>query len=70
VSCGFEEESRPFRPHLTLGRARDAVALTDTDGLVPRVSFEADRIYLVRSDLGRGGARYTDLHSVSLEILE
>lgn len=66
--CGFEPESRPFRPHLTLGRSRSTtVLLPDVDGVVSPIVFEASRLRLIRSDLGRGGARYSDLHSVVLE---
>ena len=66
--CGFEPETRPFRPHLTLGRSRSAtVSLPDVDQMVSPILFEAARLRLIRSDLGRRGARYTDLHSAVLK---
>lgn len=68
LECGFEPETRPFRPHLTLGRSRSAtVSLPDVDQMVSPILFEAARLRLIRSDLGRRGARYTDLHSVVLK---
>ena len=66
---GFPPEGRAFRPHLTLGRARDAATLRDWLGL--EAAFAAlppadaplpvAALYLMRSELGREGARYTAL---------
>jgi 2'-5' RNA ligase len=66
-TCGFEPEPRPFRPHLTLGRARDPIVLPAIDEMVSSAPFEGTRLRLIRSELGQGGARYTDLHAVSLK---
>jgi RNA 2',3'-cyclic 3'-phosphodiesterase len=61
----------PFRPHLTLARARsrpvsvaDLVAHADA----PRGRIDVDRIDLMRSHLGGGPARYERLASVRLEV--
>lgn len=62
VALGFEPERRPFRPHLTVARAR-------RDGPRPRVpsdsgppsdacGFDVQEIVLMRSHLGPEGARY------------
>lgn len=62
VARGIPPEGRPFHPHVTLGRARDprgapglaaAVGRTETFGQV-----RVDHVWLVRSDLEPGGARY------------
>lgn len=63
---GFKPESRPYRPHLTLGRFRDgrkAGGILD-EGLLEsaahlKESFTVDRINLIRSQLNPSGAVYT-----------
>ncbi|MFC5995923.1 RNA 2',3'-cyclic phosphodiesterase [Pseudonocardia hispaniensis] len=59
--CGLAVEDRPYRPHLTLARARgdtedlrDAVARLD--GFAGR-TWTADQLHLVRSLLGAGPGR-------------
>ncbi len=69
---GFPRESRPFRPHLTLGRFRDYDSLNREplklhklaiheghadDGL----SFSVDSVSLISSELHRSGSIYTPL---------
>jgi RNA 2',3'-cyclic 3'-phosphodiesterase len=68
---GFPRESRPFRPHLTLGRVRqprgqipglaDALsrAAAEPDGELPLLTV--DGLTLFRSDLTQHGAVYTRL---------
>jgi RNA 2',3'-cyclic 3'-phosphodiesterase len=61
---GFERDERPFAPHLTLARARKGGALPR--GLAeryagPATSWRIERLDLMRSHLGRGGARYERL---------
>lgn len=70
--CGLVLDTRPFAPHLTIGRT-DGVRLGPAaaralehaaDGLAVR--FEVDRIVLFRSILGGGPARYEPLHEARL----
>ena len=73
----FAPESRPWHPHLTIGRVfdprrwrRDASpALRESIAHAATMRFGAlavSRITLMRSELSPSGARYTELHSVSL----
>jgi len=69
---GFPREARPFSPHITLGRARAprpdlqlAEALKHGAALgFGRV--RVDTLWLMRSDLSSGGARYSEITAVSL----
>jgi len=72
--CGFPVEGRPFRPHLTLGRARKDVAPARFRGLksvLGDLSFEAETLVqsveLMESRLEPGGAAYRPVHSVAFE---
>ena len=68
----FEPEGRPFRPHLTLGRTkrggeRAAAPLGERlDDLGLAEAFTLERVALMESVLGRGGARYTLRHAAPL----
>ena len=65
-AAGLAPEERPFHPHLTLSRIRppaDVRALIDED---LALSWRCDRVVVYRSHLGRGGARYEPLDSISL----
>jgi 2'-5' RNA ligase len=69
-SLGFPPEGRPFRPHLTLGRAeRDARAADfgAMEGLLGRVTFEqtvtVSSVELMRSISTRIGAEYQPMTS-------
>ncbi len=71
-SLGFAREERPFSAHLTLGRVRGpghreqlAVALTSIPA-EPLGEMMLQRIELMRSELGPGGARYTVLRTCPL----
>ena len=69
---GYEAEKRPFKPHLTLARARmpsGDPALARCIGSCRTSSFgraQVDRIILFRSDLSPKGARYTALYEPRL----
>jgi 2'-5' RNA ligase len=73
----FTPESRPWHPHLTIGRVfdprrwrRDASpALRESIARAASMPFgtlEVSRVALMRSDLSPSGARYSELQSVSL----
>lgn len=70
--CGLVLDTRPFAPHLTVGRT-DGVRLGPTAALTLAeaaealdVRFTVDRIVLFRSILGGGPARYEPLHEARL----
>jgi 2'-5' RNA ligase len=72
---GWPTEARPFAPHLTLGRLRPDASPAERAGVgrvlgqvwaPDRVAFEVDRVSLMLSELGPGGARYTRLAEVPL----
>ncbi|HZD11454.1 MAG TPA: RNA 2',3'-cyclic phosphodiesterase [Candidatus Binatia bacterium] len=57
---GWEPESRPFQPHLTLGRVKDqasSIELPWGKGVAPAETV-ADGIVLFESQLSPSGARY------------
>jgi len=76
VPLGFTAESRLFTPHLTLARLRDRVLPDERERfgqLIANTRFEAvhtirvDSINLMRSQLTREGAIYSQLSSVALK---
>ncbi len=73
IPLGFPSEDRPFHPHLTLARAQNRVP---SSRLLPMLQTYQNRdfgeflvmqIHLVQSQLHRGGALHTILHSVTLQ---
>ena len=73
---GFTPESRAFTPHLTLARLRDRASLDERQRfgqLIASTKFEAsytidvDVISLMRSQLTREGAIYSQISSVRLK---
>lgn len=69
-ALGYPPEQRPFRPHITLGRPRRSVSDAQlarigavVSGLTPPppVSWQVDRVDVMRSELHPSGARYTVL---------
>lgn len=72
TASGFQVESRPFSPHLTLGRVRDRQQ-RDAKGIpgalagfrIDPVRWRVDRVTLFRSHLSSSAPRYEALqHSV------
>jgi len=66
---GFSRADKPFAPHLTLGRVRDAadgprVATRFLAGTFPADAFEVRELVVVRSTLDPAGARYEPLATV------
>lgn len=73
ATLGFEVEGRPFRPHITLGRARRSARSRDFDGFeahIERLTFDGeplvDSVDLMESTLSRQGARYAVRHAAEL----
>jgi len=75
---GFAPESRPFTPHLTLARLRNQASLDERQNfgqLIATTRFGAtytikvDAISLMRSQLTREGAIYSQISSVKLKKL-
>ncbi len=65
---GFDD--KPFKSHITLGRCRDPVDLNgffDEFGKREFLGFQCDRVCIMRSVLGPGGAKHTVLRTVELE---
>lgn len=72
---GYPAEDRPFVPHLTLGRARQTASITALAALGEQIKqanvgmlaqWEANEVYLMRSELKPTGAIYTQLAGISL----
>ena len=66
--AGLEAETRPFSPHLTLARARarDGAQLPDLPAAPRTDAWRADELVLYQSKLGRSGAVYEPLRSITL----
>lgn len=70
AGVGAPAESRPYQPHLTLGRVRGKLDRRDAEALAASLRgltyegtapFSVDGVSLMRSEIGPGGARYTRL---------
>ncbi len=72
VPIGVSREARPFSPHVTLGRVRAPrkdrrlAGLIEAAGAVEFGVVRVDAVWLMRSDLGPSGARYSEIAIVSL----
>jgi len=68
---GFARETRPFQPHLTVGRVKSQrnvgrlVAALVEEGF-ESVTFQADEVIVMRSDLRPTGALYTPQATIRL----
>ncbi len=76
---GYEREQRAFNAHLTLGRVREGASRDERAQLhdaiarfepPPIPSFHVERVSLMRSTLGRGGAVYEQLGAYPLAGVE
>lgn len=70
---GFAPDDKPFVPHLTVGRVREAGAKTagETAGRLgeeafPRDPFAVDALVVVKSTLSPGGSRYDPVARILL----
>lgn len=68
ANIGFPREERPFHPHLTLARIRASQGARDLARLHRETGFEAmeftvTELVVMRSELGPGGSRYTEISS-------
>lgn len=70
VPLGFGKEGRPFHPHLTLGRVRRNISMSELPQLQDAVDefvvgqighFEVSELHLIRSVLRPSGAEYSTL---------
>ena len=74
-ALGFQTETRPFHPHLTLARLdrrmpdharRASLDALESTGLAAGMRIPVRLVSLVESILGRGGARYVRLATARL----
>jgi len=67
-SVGFAAETKPFKPHLTLGRIDPPVTVAKLLGSKPRFGtrMTVDSLILYRSHLGGGPARYEEVVKIRL----
>lgn len=79
VPLGFENEDRPFHPHLTLGRARRGGSRSDERKLGERLvgyqiaelgRWRVSECAMMKSDLRPDGAVYTKVAAFALKGLE
>ena len=70
---GFEREARKFSPHLTLARIRFPKPLDNWQQVIEGIKdvklsgFEVCRLSLMKSELKREGAVYTEIGSIELK---
>jgi len=69
LAAGAAADDRPFRPHLTLSRIRPPQDVVDLiEEVQPMgVRMSVERVLLMESHLGRGGARYLPVESFELD---
>lgn len=64
--AGLAPEERPYRPHLTLARVRPPVPLGPAAGHPIDLGWRCGELQVMRSQPGRGGARYETLDILAL----
>jgi len=69
--CGFAKESRPFTPHVTIGRAKQTMTAREWEALelppaAPGEMFPVSRVVLMQSDLRRDGPVYAPVATFPL----
>jgi RNA 2',3'-cyclic 3'-phosphodiesterase len=73
VKLGFEPEDRKFSPHLTLARIKYLRPRDNWQKAIEEIKdinlggFEVDRVSLMKSELKRTGAEYTEMGMVELK---
>jgi 2'-5' RNA ligase len=71
ADLGFPRETRPFKSHLTLGRAKGKIVPARMKAAIDKLkefeseSFEINRVVLFKSELQPGGAIYTQVRRVN-----
>jgi 2'-5' RNA ligase len=69
---GYQQEKRPFRAHVTLGRVRDGSGRRNLSALLDERQarhygeFQAERLTFIQSDLQPSGPVYTILEESKL----
>ena len=58
---GYEREDRKFTPHITLARVKKGFKTENMQVAVPEFGFIIDEIAVVKSELGPGGSKYTNI---------
>lgn len=66
LAAGLTPEERPFHPHLTLSRIRPPADVRELLDEELDLSWRCERLVILKSHLGRGGATYEPLDSVDL----
>lgn len=73
AACGFAAEQRPYRPHITLARAKGEAGRCELQALKARIhqqpalpNFVAEEFLVYESHLGPGGSKYEARQRVRL----